>query len=91
MKYVLVEILKRKELFDTDKVVVDRVYICVEEEQQGFIYTDRKFTTKVKIFNTNDEAVEWGNYNLAPTAKRMMSFFKVIEVEEKDIFVTLEG
>ena len=86
MKYAIIEIFEKKNALET--VHLNHTYICVDEEQQGFIYTDHKFTPMVKIFDTQDEAVEWGNQNLARTAKRMKSFFKVMDIEEKDIFVT---
>jgi len=80
MKHGIVEIYEDK--FGDHRFT----YVCEEASMNGFIYTDPKLNPHVKLFDTEAEALGWGNQNLAPTSTGS-NVFKAIEIDTKDIFV----
>ena len=85
MKHVIIEVYE-------DKYGEFRSqYICVDESQNSFMYTNTKIDKHTKFFDTEEEAVEWGNQNIVPV-RNGRNLFKVVNMHEKDIFVArLEG
>ena len=85
MKYALVELYEDK--FGDMRCT----YLCKDMRQQGFIYTNPALCPNTVLFDAEEEAVEWGNYNIAPVSTGT-NIFRVVNVDEKDIFVMrLEG
>jgi hypothetical protein len=85
LKYCIIE------LFEDVHEEMQCVYICESVVQHDFIYTNDTINAETALFDTNDEAVAWGNQNIAPTSHGS-NVFRVVPISEKEIFkMRLEG